>query len=344
MDPYLRALKKAELLAAGPLQVSRDFKPPFPLSKSTAGTGAGSTAVVIAFAGIRVKKAITYEEEEFTLSVSEGNYSIQHQGAPFLEQVSLSPTLAHAPEQAFFNLATECIYNCKFCTSPSLKAQGATKSLSDEKILSLIKGYAQTGSLKAVALTSAVVSTPQATIDRMSNLVRQIKKALPAMPVGVEPYVENRAQIEQLKAAGADEIKLNIETYDQEIFNKVCGEQDIIAIIDRLKEAVAIFGRGQVTSNIIYGMGETDEVVLAGCEYLASLGCVATLRPLRLNSLNRPAMEAALGPLAPVSPERMVSLAQRYKQILVNAQLTTLSFKTMCHECTCCDIVPFRDI
>ena len=156
--------------------------------------------------------------------------------------------------------------------------------------------------------------------------------------------MENRAQIEQLKAAGADEIKLNIETYDQEIFNKVCGEQDIIAIIDRLKEAVAIFGRGQVTSNIIYGMGETDEVVLAGCEYLASLGCVATLRPLRLNSLNRPAMEAALGPLAPVSPERMVSLAQRYKQILVNAQLTTLSFKTMCHECTCCDIVPFRDI
>lgn len=344
MDPYLRALKKAELLSGGPLRVSKSFKPPFPLSKSTAGPGAGSASLVIEFEGIRVKKAITWDEEEFSLTDSEEKYSITKNGHPFLDEVKIGHTLAHAPEQAFFNLATECIYNCRFCTSPALKERGATKSLTDEKIISMILHYAESDNLKAVALTSAVVSTPQDTIDRMSKIVKTVREALLSMPIGVEPYVENRQQIEQLKATGADEIKLNIETYDKDIFEKVCGEQDIDSIIANIKSAVEIFGRGKVTSNIIYGMGETDENVLAGCEYLASLGCVATLRPLRLNDLNRSQMEAAVGHLEPVDPERMVRLAQKYKEILINHNLTTLSFKTMCHECTCCDVVPFRDI
>lgn len=344
MDPYLRALKKAELLSGGPLHVDKSFAPPFPLSKSTAGPGAGSASLVIEFEGIRVKKAITWDEEEFSLTDSNGKYSIIRNGKPFLNVVSIGHTLAHAPEQAFFNLATECIYNCKFCTSPVLKERGATKSLTDEKILSMILRYAENDNLKAVALTSAVVSTPQDTIDRMSKIVKAVRGVLPLMPIGVEPYVENKQQIEQLKASGADEIKLNIETYDKSIFEKVCGEQDIDAIISNINSAVEIFGRGKVTSNIIYGMGETDENVLAGCEYLASLGCVATLRPLRLNDLNKPQMEAAVGQLNSVDPERMVRLAQKYKEILIKYNLTTLSFKTMCHECTCCDIVPFRDI
>lgn len=344
MDPYLRSLKKAELLSGGPLHVDKSFAPPFPLSKSTAGPGAGSASLVIEFEGTRVKKSITWHEADFSLIDSNGKYSIIRDGKPFLDEVLIGHTLAHAPEQAFFNLATECIYNCRFCTSPALKKRGATKSLTDEKILSMILRYAENDNLKAVALTSAVVSTPQDTIDRMSKIVKAVREALPSMPIGVEPYVENRQQIEQLKAAGADEIKLNIETYDKSIFEKVCGEQDINSILGNIKSAVEIFGRGKVTSNIIYGMGETDENVLAGCEYLASLGCVATLRPLRLNDLNRFQMEAAVGHLDPVDPERMVKLAQKYKEILIKYNLTTLSFKTMCHECTCCDIAPFRDI
>ncbi|WP_400203751.1 radical SAM protein [Candidatus Methanomassiliicoccus intestinalis] len=344
MDSYMRAIKKAELLSGGPIHVSKHLTLPFPLSKSTAGPGAGSASLVIEFEGIRVKKAVTWDDEVFSLNESGGNYFITKNGKPFLDKVCIGHTLAHAPEQAFFNLATECIYNCKFCTSPSLKERGATKSLTDEKIISMIMHYSEHDDLKAVALTSAVISTPQDTIDRMSKIVKDIREKLPLMPIGVEPYVEKRQQIEQLKAAGADEIKLNIETYDKSIFEKVCGEQDIDQIIENIISAVEIFGRGKVTSNIIYGMGETDENVLAGCEYLASLGCVATLRPLRLNDLNRPQMEAALGHLEPVNPERMVKLAQKYKQILIKYDLTTFSFKTMCHECTCCDIVPFRDI
>jgi len=71
---------------------------------------------------------------------------------------------------------------------------------------------------------------------------------------------------------------------------------------------------------------------------------VATLRPLRLNDLNRKDMERSLGKLRPLSEERLLHLAKEHKRILKENGLSTLTFETMCNACTCCDIVPFRDL
>ena len=70
MDSYMRAIKKAELLSGGPIHVSKHLTLPFPLSKSTAGPGAGSVSLVIEFEGIRVKKAVTWDDEVFSLNES----------------------------------------------------------------------------------------------------------------------------------------------------------------------------------------------------------------------------------------------------------------------------------
>jgi len=45
-----------------------------------------------------------------------------------------------------------------------------------------------------------------------------------------------------------------------------------------------------------------------------------------------------------VTPERLVHLSQEVKMILSLNGLSTRTYGTMCHECTCCDIVPFRDL
>jgi len=146
------------------------------------------------------------------------------------------------------------------------------------------------------------------------------------------------------RMAGADEIKINIETFDREIFKKVSDKLDFDQIIGAIKYATAVFGWGKVCSNIIFGMGETDENVLEGVEKLARLGCVATLRPLTIDDMNRERLESALGPLEPVTPERMIKLAEEAKDIFLLYNLSPAGFKTMCHECTCCDLVPFKDL
>jgi biotin synthase-related radical SAM superfamily protein len=111
-----------------------------------------------------------------------------------------------------------------------------------------------------------------------------------------------------------------------------------------LQDAVEVFGRGKVASNIIYGMGETDDDLLDTVERMASMGVAAGLRMLSLNDTNRPYMEAALGQLQAPSVKRMIRLAEAHKRILQRHRLDPRTFHTMCFACTCCDLVPFHDL
>ncbi len=172
-----------------------------------------------------------------------------------------------------------------------------------------------------------------------------MRSELPEVDIGVEPYVESREDIQRLHDAGATEIKINIESYDREIFENICPDLDYELILEMLGQAVGIFGKGKVATNIIIGLGESNENVLEGIEHFARLGVVPGLRVLRLNEFNKERINKAIGhDLVNVSQERMLRLAHAHKKILEKHGLSTQSFRTMCHECGCCDIVPGRDV
>jgi biotin synthase-related radical SAM superfamily protein len=337
------AMKKAILITGGPLKIPKDLVLPFTPSRSTAGPGAGSTSIVITFEGARCKKAIDRENGEFELVPKEKGYRLLRNGQEFLEDVEIRPTIAHAPEQAFFNLAQDCIYDCKFCASRKLDKR-ITKNLSPERVVQMAIEASKKEGFRSVAFTSAVVDSPEKTVERMLFVVRETRKALPDVPIGVEPYIWKLSDVDDLKAAGADEIKLNIETFDPDRFAKVCGKLHYHFILEALDHAVEVFGEGKVTTNLLVGLGESDENLLDGIRYFAERGIVATLRPLRINNFNREPLTEALGPLEPVAPERIVNLAVRAKAIMEENGITSRTYHTMCHECGCCDIVPFRDV
>jgi len=337
------ARKKAELLAGGPVKLPHNFRLPFHPSRSTAGPGAGSTTIVFAFGNTRAKKPISRESGEFELIEKKGKLSISRGGKDFISEVKLLPTLLHAPFQAFINIDHACVYGCKFCSSPRLGHE-VTKNLTDDKILQMILGASHESGFESVALTSAVAQSPAATITRMSGLVSRIREALPSVPIGVEPYATRPDEIDMLKDAGADEIKLNIESFDRDIFEKVCPDRDYDVILHGINHAGQVFGKNKVCSNIIFGLGETDENVIEGTKVLANMGAVATLRALRRSEHNIASLEGALGPLKPVTAERMISLAKEQKKVFKSYGLSPLKFKTMCHKCLGCDMVPFIDV
>jgi len=334
---------KAELLAGGAVKLPHGFSIPFPASRSTAGPGAGSRSIVFSFGGTRAKKAVSRDSGEFELVSHDEGLSLTKGGAEFIDDVELIPTLMHAPYQAFVNIESACVYDCKFCNSPRL-AHDATKSLTDERIVEMILDASSKEGFQSVAFTSAVAHTPSMTVKRMAGLVSRIRHELPGTPIGVEPYATRPDEVDMLRDAGADEIKLNIETFDRDIFDKVCGGMDLDHILHAVNHAGEVFGRNKVCSNIIFGLGESDENVLEGVAVLANMGAVATLRALRKDELNAAALEQCLGRLEPTTADRMLMLAREEKSILQRHGLTTLDFKTMCHACLSCDIVPFWDV
>ena len=335
--------KKAILISGGGVKLPEGFDMPVRVSHSTAGPGAGSDAAVFAFGGVRVKKPISYTQGDFELRVEGESMSLTHKGEPFIDDVEIVPVARHCPGQAFFDLDPRCIYHCVFCGSPLLREEDF-KNLDTEKIMDMLEETLAVQDLTAVSFTSGVVGSVEETVERLADVISETRRRLPGIPIGVEPYVTTREHIEALKAAGADEIKLNIQVARDDIFSKVCPDLDRQLIWRMLEASVGIFGRGKVLSNVIVGLGESDEDIREIVERLTSMGVVASLRAVRITKLNRQRLSDVLGDMGPVTPERLVRLATMHRQIMIDSGFTSMPSRTMCCECGCCDLVPFKDV
>lgn len=339
--------KKALLTLGGGVKLPEGFELPVRVSRSTAGPGAGFGSVAFSFGNgrFRVKKSFSYDSGEFELHVADdGRMSLTRGGEPFLDDVRLEPVVRHCPEQAFFDLDPRCKYHCAFCSSPILDPEDV-KHLDADRILEMLDESVGSLTVKAVSFTSGVYGDEQETVDRLAEVVRRTRERYPDLPIGVEPYVSSTGQLEELKAAGADEIKLNITSPRRDIFAKVCPDLDYDNILRNLENAVGMFGRGRVITNVIYGFGETDEDLAAFFDEMCAKGVIPGARALRINSYNRgPLADALGGAPAPTTPERVVRVAELQKEAMQRHGLTSLTSVTMCLECGCCDIVPFRDL
>ena len=335
--------KKAELILGGDILIPLDFVMPFRLSRSTAGPGAGKGSAVFGFNGMRVKKAVSTKNGDFELHSDGDDLSLWKDGKLFLDDVTIEPVIFHSPNHAFFNLDQRCMFRCLFCVSPLLD-HDITKGLTDEKIVEMIRKADERSHVPAIALTSGVIESVQSSSDRMAECVRHLHSRFPDKTIGVEPYVNEKKQIDALFSAGADEFKLNIETATADIFRKVCPDLDRNNVFEMLAYAVTVFGKGKVASNLIYGLGESDSDIIEEMERLASIGCIPGLRALKINDTNRNQLENVLGMLEPVTEKRMIFLAKEQKGIMEKYGLTTETFDTMCFKCQCCDIVPFVNL
>jgi biotin synthase-related radical SAM superfamily protein len=339
------ARKKAQLIHYGRIYVPDSIELPYSLSSSTAGPGAGKKAFALSFGGTRLKLGVSSDmDSEYSLFKDDKNYKILKDGEVFLDDVEIIPTLLHAPNQAFVNLKDGCIYQCEFCATPKLKGS-QKKEKSRNQVIKMIMEASKDPDFQSVAITSGIVGSPEGTLDEMVEVVKEIRENLKDIEIGVEPYVMEIDDLKRLHDAGATEIKINIETFDRKIFEKSCPQLNYDHVLKMLESAVSVFGKGKVTTNILIGLGESDENVMEGIDYFASIGVVPVIRVLRINNYNYNQIVQALGyDIQKVSAERMLKLAVLQKEILKKYGLTTDSFNTMCHKCGCCDIVPFKDV
>lgn len=337
--------KKAALALGGGIRLPPGFEVPVRVSRSTAGPGAGNDSAAFAFHGMRVKKPISYDKGEFDLVVKDdGKFALYRDGKEFIDEIAFEPVVYHCPEQAFFTLDSRCAYNCAFCASPRLP-ESDFKGLTDKEIAEKCVAAYNEKKIVAVSLTSGVFDGDiQAEVDRFCSCVREIRKYLPDIEIGLEPYAETEEQIKAMKEAGADEIKLNVQAATDELFGKVCPDLNRNKIFECLVHAVKYFGKGKVTSNVIFGMGETAEELEACLDGICGIGAIPTVRSLRYNMYNRESLETAIGKPEPVTPEYMIEVAKMHKEILTRNGMDTDSCKTMCLECGCCDLVPGRDL
>jgi biotin synthase-related radical SAM superfamily protein len=336
---------KAELLENGAIFVKNVKKLSFLADHSTAGPSTGQDSIFLRFDDGKLVRLILAETQSETLYTYDVERKmIQRKGTDWYPAKQVE-SLLHCPEQAFLNLDSNCRYHCKFCATPLIQSHVSHRVLNPQIVTRTIKRVTNKG-LSGVALTTGVFSSPTDSVKHMCRVVKAIRNEFgDTLPIGVEPFVQEEKHIDMLYDAGADEIKVNVESYDPEIFAKVCSEFDYKNNLRMVKYAGKIFGHNRACSNIIIGLGEKEETVNQGAAVLADWGVIASLRPLNINPLIEAQLQEALNNRASrPSAERLISHAVKHKKILKETGLDVTRFRTMCLKCTGCDIVPQKDL
>ena len=318
---------KARLIAVGTVRLE---EPQQEGRASTAGPGAGGQSIFFQSGPHMVRLSVTADSPLRLESRPDGEAIVQDGREVACGR--LVPPLLHCPGQAYLTVSERCIYDCKFCAVPRLK--GGIKS--QETVIQMVEEAAKTGSMQAISLTSGVENSPEQEGEKVAAMVRELRHF--GLPIGVSicPYPGvNRL----LREAGAAEVKYNLECADRELFRRVCPGMSYQEIMDALVEAVEVFGKNHVFSNIIMGLGESDEVLRRTIDDLTKKGIIPVLRvvyphPLRADEavMERP------------STERLLDLARYLKEALEKNSLDGTAALTGCYRCTGCDLIPGRDL
>ncbi len=315
---------KAEILAYGgarPVGVPDRLK-----DRSTAGPGArGPGSFFFATDAGRVRVAVN-DDSQLSLSVADDGSAVIT-GPDLRVEGWLEEPVLHCPRQAYITLSEGCIFGCRYCAVPNGPCRYKTPDDVEALVLPVLDR------IDAISITSGVLDSVEADETRALAVVSRVMRF--GIPVGVSiyPTLETPGRLHDL---GVSEVKFNVETATADLFAEMCPGLDYDLVWKVLAASVRLFGKNRVYSNVIMGLGETDEEMVACIRRLTGMGVIPVIRPLT------PSGGVAHFPRP--DADRLLRTAEVLKEALATAGLDPAQALTMCSACTGCDLVPGVDL
>jgi len=215
--------------------------------------------------------------------------------------LGLSPgKLDAAPTTAYLMTYKKgkCTANCAFCPQ-ARTSKSNTELLSrvpwpifpTEKMLSALPKAIIEGKIKRVCIQALNYLE---IFGQIEALVKRIKKQT-TVPISVSCQPLNKENIEFLAEAGVDRLGIALDGATKTIFLKVKGKGVGGAYswerqFQLLNDALAIFGKGNVSTHIIIGLGETEKEaswLIQMCVDMGVLPALFAFTPVRGTALER---------------------------------------------------------
>ncbi len=162
----------------------------------------------------------------------------------------------------------------------------------------------------------------------------QAMKEASGLPVEVqfEPP-DDISVLDAVHEMGVDSVGMHVESFDPDVLARVApakARTGIDGYFRAWERAVELFGRGQVSTYVILGMGEDLDLTVAGCRRAIDVGVYPFVVPLR------PVPGTPLGDALPPSPEYMESVYRRVVPYLVARGLGSWNVRAGCARCQAC--------
>jgi radical SAM protein (TIGR04043 family) len=259
-------------------------------------------------------------------------------GTPFQKIALLHSvgTLATTVYQAcrYWDAGTQC----KYCTIPTSYMSGATVlKKSPEHFAEVLLAAEREGVVKNVLLTTGTPDTPDMGLELLISIIEAIRE-VSKIPVGVqfEPPVE-KEWIRDVANAGANAIGMHIESADESIREEMCPGKFEYGPLDLYRRswlyALDYLGRGNVSTFLLYGLGEDPEKTLMLVRELADEGVLPVVTPVR------PGHGSQLSDFIPTYVKDLDASVAFYKKIgtiLYENSLNPEKTAAGCHKCGGC--------
>jgi len=224
--------------------------------------------------------------------------------------------------------------SCQFCAIGQSLAAGRTIAhKTPAQLAEVARAAVELDGVKHMVMTTGTPSGRDRGAAVLAESATAVKSAV---------YLPIQAQCEppdddgwfaRLKAAGVDTLGMHIEVVAPELRRRLMPGKSEIPVeryIAAFAAAVPVFGRGQVSTYILAGLGDSAETILALCAKLVALGVYPFVVPFV--PISGTPLESHPAPGA----EFMHAILKPLSVLLVEAGLRAADIKAGCGRCGAC--------
>lgn len=178
---------------------------------------------------------------------------------------------------------------CRFCAIEASLKSGTTIAVKTPEMLAEVAEAAvRLDGVVQMVMTTGTSNGWDRGAKHLARCIRAVKRAVPQLDIQVqcEPPKRLRA-IQDLYDAGARSIGIHIESMDDEVRRRWMPGKSTVTIDEyraAWREAVRVFGRNQVSTYLLVGLGEDPDELVEGARELIEMGVypfVVPFRPLK---------------------------------------------------------------
>ena len=202
--------------------------------------------------------------------------------------------------------AGKCTANCGFCpqardskSNSELLSRVSWPIFSTSNVLTALAEVVKLGKIRRVCIQA--LNYPDV-FFQLEALVKEIKKGS-TIPISVSCQPLKIQNIELLKKCGVDRLGIALDASTKELFTKVKGSgtgslYSWENMFTQLNNAVGVFGKGNVSTHVIVGLGENEKEaakVIQTCVDMTVLPGLFAFTPIRgtaLEAKSPPKLEA----------------------------------------------------
>lgn len=223
---------------------------------------------------------------------------------------------------------------CQFCAiGQSLEAGKTIARKTPAQLAEVAEAAVRLDGVRHMVMTTGTPNTS----DRGAAYLAECARAIGArvdlpLQAQCEPPDDYR-WFDRLRAAGVDSLGMHLEAVDPEVRARIMpgkAEVPVETYFRAFEAAVAVFGRGQVSTYLLAGLGDDLETLTAACDRLIRLGVYPFVVPFV------PIAGTPLADRPAPDPGFMRAIYERVGPRLGAAGLRARDIKAGCAKCGAC--------